>query len=134
EENLSDNAFGSVIGNAEVGYLPTERTRVALGYRRDFRSSPTTALHYSNDRGYLSGQWRLSREFGAKMTFAFDSIRFSDERVEDIVSFTLGPEYQPSERIAIGATYGFLDRVSSTDSPHYQYDRNELGAYVAVRY
>lgn len=134
DEGLSESAFSSVIGNAEVAYHADERTKVAIGYRRDFRSSPTSALHYSNDRGYLSGQWRFSREFGARLTFAFDSLRFSNDRVDEIVSFTLGPEYQPSDRIAVGATYGFLDRVSSTGSPYYQYDRNEFGAYVAVRY
>lgn len=134
EDALSDEAFGGVIGNAEIGYLASDRTKVHLGYRRDFRSSPTTSLYYSNDRGYLSGQWRLSREFGARMTLAYDSLRFSDDRVDEIFSLTLGPEYQPSDRIAVGATYGFLDRVSTTDSPSYAYDRNEFGAYVAVRY
>lgn len=134
DDALSDDAFGGVIGNAEIGYLASNRTTVHLGYRRDFRSSPTSYLHYSNDRGYLTGQWRLSREFGARMTLAYDSLRFSNDRVDEIFSIAIGPEYQPSDRIAVGATYGFLDRVSTTDAPSYVYDRNEFGAYVAVRY
>lgn len=133
-EELSDEAFGGFIGGAEIGYLVTDRTSMHLGYRRNFHSSPSSYLHYSNDRTYLTGQWQLSRQFGARATLAFDSLRFTEDRVDEIFSFTLGPEYQPSDRIAIGATYGYLDRSSTSELPSYVYDRNEFGAYVAVRY
>lgn len=134
EDAHSDNAFSGVIAGAEIAYLVSDRSKVQLGYRRDFHASPTTLLHYANDRGYLAAQWRFSREFGARATFAYDALSFPNDRKDEILSLTLGPEYQPSDRIAVGATYGFLDRVSSTNSPAYQYDRNEFGAYVAVRY
>jgi len=134
EEAHQDNAFSGLIGGAELGYRITDYTRVQVGYRRDFHSSPTQLLHYTNDRIYLAGQWRFIRDFGARLTLAYNMLGFPDDRSDEIFSLAIGPEYMPSDRIAIGASYGYLDRVSSTKSPAYEYARSEFGAYVAVRY
>jgi hypothetical protein len=131
---FEDKAFSGMLGQAEASYLYTEKTKVSLGYLHTFSPSPTTSLHYTNDRGYLGGQWAFSREFGARATLAYDTLNFSDDRRDEIFSLTFGPEYQPNDMLAMGVTYGFMDRTSNTQLPHYEYDRNEFGAYVVVRY
>lgn len=134
DEALEDEGFSGMIGHAEASYLYSEKTKFSLGYLHNFASSPTSSLHYTNDRGYLAGQWRLSREFGARATLAYDTLNFSNDRRDEIFSLTLGPEYQPNDMVAMGVTYGFMDRTSNTHLPTYEYDRNEFGAYVVVRY
>lgn len=134
DEARKDEGFSGLLGQGEVGYLHSEKTKVSLGYVHGFSASPTTSLHYTNDRGYLSGVWALSREVGAKATFAYDTLRFSEGRRDEIFSLALGPEYQPNDMMALGANYGFMNRESNTHLPSYEYDRHEFGAYVALRY
>lgn len=58
----------SAIGHAELAYLPTENTRVALGYMRTVQPVSTLGS-FIDDRGYLQGRVGL---WGGRLTLTAD--------------------------------------------------------------
>lgn len=105
----------SPIGHAELAYLPTENTRVALGYMRTVQAV-SVAGSFIDDRGYLQGRLGL---FGGRFTLTADvSVDYfwyfrPVVRNDTIVSVGAGPSVIITSWFDVSASYRLGMRTST---------------------
>ncbi|AKU91809.1 outer membrane beta-barrel protein [Vulgatibacter incomptus] len=128
--------YGGMIGQAEVGYLYSEQSQIRFGYARTFEPSASASLYYSDDRVYLNGQTRMAGQLLLKGGLSYDVLKFpADARGNDEqLGFQIGPDWEFSQLVTAGVSYGYTSRTTSAKLAGLEYDRHEIGAHVVVYY
>lgn len=113
--NLASAApLHSAIGHAEVAYLPTENTRVALGYMRTVQPVSTLGS-FIDDRGYLQGRVGL---LGGRLSITADVSAdyfwyfLPTPRNDLLLSIGAGPSFVVTSWFTVGASYRLGYRYS----------------------
>lgn len=104
----------TVIGQAEMAYLPNDITRLSIGYARTVNPTPLFGV-LNNDRGYLSGGLGLA---GGRVllnaTASVDYLTFYNNanRNDLIFAVTAGPTVEVTSWFQVGAGYNLSTRAS----------------------
>lgn len=126
----------SPIGHAELAYLPTENTRVAIGYVRTVQ--PVSVLgSFIDDRGYLQGRVGL---FGGRLTLNADVSAdyfwyFQPAARNDLIlSIGAGPSVIITSWFDVSASYRLGLRTSTTTAQSVNYVRHEAILTLNLHY
>lgn len=117
----------SPIGQAELSYLPTENTRLALGYIRTVQ--PVSLLgSFIDDRGYLQGRLGL---LGGRLVLSADAsldhfIFFgTTDRTDTLVGAGAGATFTIASWFDVSASYRLSWRLSNAAAQTVNYTRHE---------
>jgi hypothetical protein len=126
--------LNNVIGQAEVGYSPTEMIRLTAGYLRTALPVPGLT-NYIDDRPYLRatvGLWagRLTLNAGASL----DLLHYSAGRNDWVVAGNAGATVVVFSWMDVGALYGLGVRGSSDTAPGLNTTRHEVTLRLGVHY
>ena len=140
-DQLQNEGFAGVIGQAEAVYRFSEQMEARAGYLRAFESHPGRSLYYSDDRVY--GNVRLG--FGEKLEIigqaSYDAIGFGDEakdRSDDLVTLALGPSYRITPWLTGAVGFAHSARTTRLEEDQrsglIDYNRQEVYARVTATY
>ncbi|MEW5743076.1 MAG: hypothetical protein AB1938_29440 [Myxococcota bacterium] len=124
------------IGHAEFAYLPSEASRLALGYVRTIQ--PVSSLgSFIDDRGYLQGRLgllggrlQLNAEVAADYFWYFQPTQRNDL----ILSVGVGPTFIVASWFDTTATYRLSLRDSTTAAQSVNYVRHEATLNLNFHY
>ena len=126
--------FGSVVGQAEVGWTPRETATLTVGLSRSVESVSDVYGWYDDLRGYASGQLLLLGKLTAQASLNYDLLTFGAQgRVDNQFSGNLQLEYEvtPLWHVAVGE---ILSNRNSTQGFAFTYTRSETYARVSLAY
>lgn len=123
------------IGMAEVAYLPTEKTRVALGYTRTIQPVSTLGS-FIDDRGYLQARIAV---LGGRLMINADVAAdyfwyFNPSRNDLILGAGINPTFAIFSWWDVGAAYRLSVRTSTTNVQSVNYLRHEVTLNLNFHY
>lgn len=123
--------YNSVIGQAEVTFIPNTFTRLKVGYARTFMPVPQLTW-FGDNRVYGGGSVLLGGRLLFDFDGSFDLVNYASGRIDTVVGFGLGLRARITEWMETGGGYR-LDIRGSSD-PGSSYQRHVVGAMVNFRY
>jgi hypothetical protein len=124
------------VGQLEVAYLPTENTRLALGYVRTIQPVSTLGS-FIDDRGYLQGRLGL---IGGRLLITADLSAdyfwyFQPTTRNDLIlGAGVGPSFVITSWLDVGASYRLSFRSSSATAQSLNYVRHEAMLTLNLHY
>lgn len=133
--NFATATIHTVIGNAEVAYLPSEHTKVSLGYLRTTQPVPAYGV-YIDDRGYLQGRiGLLNGRLNLNATVSADYFSFIGAPRNDFaLGGNVGPSYIVTSWFEVSAFYGINFRSSTSGVSSVNFVRHEATLRLNFHY
>ncbi|MDF1565596.1 MAG: outer membrane beta-barrel protein [Deltaproteobacteria bacterium] len=128
---LIDPAYNSVIGQAELTFIPNTFTRIKLGYARTFMPVPQL-IWFGDNRVYGGGSVLLGGRLLFDFEGSFDLVNYATGRIDTVIGLDLGLRVRITEWMEAGGGYRLDIRGSSDAGSAYQ--RHLVGAMVNLRY
>jgi hypothetical protein len=139
-KDFANSALLTPIGQAEVSYIPTDLSSVAVGYSRTANPVPLYGT-YVDDRGYLQGHVGfMGGRLSLMAQVALDAYTFSKTsatstaRSDLSVTGTLGPQFDILSWLQVGASYALGYRTSSDSVSTVNFVRHEVSARLTFHY
>jgi hypothetical protein len=123
------NIFSSVIGQAELSFIPNTFTRLKLGYVRTFLPVPQK-VWFEDNRAYAGGSMLLGGRLLFDFSGSFDYVRFADGSADFVVLLDLGLRGRITEWLEVGGGYTLEVRLGASSA----YQRHIAGVLAKVRY
>lgn len=124
------------IGQAEVAFIPSDKSRLAVGYLRTIQ--PVSMMGtFIDDRGYLEGKlglWGGRLVLSANVAADFFGYRQPVARDDTFLSATAGPRVIVTSWLDVAASYRLSLRDSSATAQSLNYLRHEALLSLDVHY
>jgi hypothetical protein len=134
--DFAGKRLNTVIGNAELGYTPTEMIKVALGYLRTAIPVPAFGS-LIDDRGYLRGTiglWAGRLTFTAQVSADYLSYFGTMARNDFTLGGNVGATFAVTSWFDTGLGYNIGFRDSSANVASVNYVRHEVTLRLGFHY